>query len=64
MPVRLLSGRRREGKFASDATTIVLIEALALSMAVNQPARAQASVELLNDLGGAIAGRPLALDPW
>ena len=49
--------------FASHATTIVLIEALALSMAANQPAQAQASIEQLNALRGAIAGRPLAVDP-
>jgi DNA-binding MurR/RpiR family transcriptional regulator len=63
IPVRLLSGRGRQGMFASHATTIVLIEALALSMAANQPAQAQASVELLNALRGKIAGRPLAVDP-
>lgn len=63
IPVRLLSGRGRQGMFASHATTIVLIEALALSMAANQPERAQASVEKLNALRGAIAGRPLAIQP-
>ena len=61
--VRLLSGRGRQGTFASHATTIVLIEALALSMAANQPARSQSSLEQLNSLRGAIAGRPLAVDP-
>jgi hypothetical protein len=45
--------------FASHATTIVLIEALALSMAANDPDRAQASVDELNALRGAIAGRSL-----
>lgn len=60
---RLLSGRGRQGTFASHATTIVLIEALALSMAANQPARSQASVEQLNALRAAIAGRPLVVDP-
>jgi DNA-binding MurR/RpiR family transcriptional regulator len=63
IPVRLLSGRGRQGMFASHATTIVLVEALALSMAANQPRQAQASVELLNALRAAIAGRPLAVDP-
>jgi DNA-binding MurR/RpiR family transcriptional regulator len=63
VPVRLLSGRGRQGMFASHATTIVLIEALALSMAAKEPARAQASVKQLNALRGAIAGRPLAVDP-
>ncbi len=61
--VRLLSGRGRQGMFASHATTVVLIEALALSMAANQPEQAQASVEQLNALRAAIAGRPLAVDP-
>jgi DNA-binding MurR/RpiR family transcriptional regulator len=61
--VRLLSGRGRQGMFASHATTIVLIEALALSMAANQPSQAQASVEQLNTLRGKIAGRPLSVDP-
>lgn len=63
VPVRLLSGRGRQAMFASHATTIVLIEALALSMAASQPARAQASVEQLNALRGAIAGRPLDVHP-
>jgi DNA-binding MurR/RpiR family transcriptional regulator len=63
IPVRLLSGRGHQGMFASHATTIVLIEALALSMAASQPAQSQASVEQLNTLRGAIAGRPLAVDP-
>jgi DNA-binding MurR/RpiR family transcriptional regulator len=63
IPARLLSGRGRQGMFASHATTIVLIEALALSMAANQPGQAQASVEQLNALRAAIAGRPLAVDP-
>lgn len=63
VPARLLSGRGRQGMFASHATTIVLIEALALSMAAKQPSRAQASVRQLNALRGAIAGRPLAVDP-
>jgi DNA-binding MurR/RpiR family transcriptional regulator len=62
-PVRLLSGRGRQGMFASHATTIVLIEALALSMAASAPTPAQASLEQLNALRGAIAGRPLAVDP-
>ena len=61
--VRLLSGRGRQGTFASHATTIVLIEALALSMAADQPARSQSALEQLNSLRGAIAGRPLAVDP-
>jgi DNA-binding MurR/RpiR family transcriptional regulator len=60
---RLLSGRGPQGKFASHATTIVLIEALALSMAANQPVQAQTSVEQLNVLRSAIAGRPLDVDP-
>ncbi len=60
---RLLSGRGPLEKFASHATTIVLIEALALSMAANQPVRAQTSVEQLNVLRSAIAGRPLDVDP-
>ena len=63
IPVRLLSGRGRRGMFASHATTVVLIEALALSMAANQPAHAEESVEQLDALRAAIAGRPLAVDP-
>jgi DNA-binding MurR/RpiR family transcriptional regulator len=62
-PVRLLSGRGRQGMFASHATTIVLIEALALSMAASQPDESQGSLEQLNVLRGAIAGRPLAVQP-
>jgi len=49
--------------FASHATTIVLIEALALSMAASQPDESQGSLEQLNVLRGAIAGRPLAVQP-
>jgi DNA-binding MurR/RpiR family transcriptional regulator len=60
---RLLSGRGSQELVASHATTIVLIEALALSMAANDPAHAQASVDQLNSLRGAIAGRPLNVDP-
>jgi DNA-binding MurR/RpiR family transcriptional regulator len=56
---RILSGRGPQEMFASHATTIVLIEALALSMAANDPDRAQASVDDLNALRGAIAGRSL-----
>jgi DNA-binding MurR/RpiR family transcriptional regulator len=59
----LLSGRGAHEKVASHATTIVLIEALALSMAANQPGQAQTSVEQLNVLRHAIAGRPLDVDP-
>jgi DNA-binding MurR/RpiR family transcriptional regulator len=62
-PVRLLSGRGRQGMFASHATTMVLIEALALSMAASQPDESQSSLEQLNVLRGAIAGRPLAVQP-
>ena len=60
---RLLSGRGPQELFASHATTIVLIEALALSMAANHPAQAQGSVDELNALRRAIAGRPLDVDP-
>jgi hypothetical protein len=45
------------------ATNVVLIEALALSMAANQPGQAQTSVEQLNVLRRAIAGRSLDVDP-
>ncbi len=62
-PVRLLSGRGRQGMFASHATTIVLVEALALSMAASQPDESQGSLEQLNVLRGEIAGRPLAVQP-
>ena len=61
--VRLLSGRGHHGMFASHATTIVLVEALALSMAANQPAQARASVEQLNALRGAIAVGPWLSSP-
>ena len=60
---RLLSGRGSQEKFASHATTIVLVEALALSMAANQPDQAQTSVEQLNNLRRALAGRRLDVDP-
>jgi DNA-binding MurR/RpiR family transcriptional regulator len=60
---RLLSGRGRQGMFASHATTMVLIEALALSMAASEPATAQTSVEQLNSLRREIAGRTLTVDP-
>ncbi len=60
---RLVSGRGVRGTFASHATTIVLVEALALAMATAKPARAKASVEQLNALREAIAGRPLGVDP-
>src|SRR5580698_5919592 len=47
-PVRLLSGRGRQEMFASHANTIVLIEALALSMAAGEPDESQGSLEQLN----------------
>ena len=59
--VRLMSGRGRQGMFASHATTLVLIESFALSMAAKRPEQAQESLEQLNALRGAIAGRPLAV---
>jgi DNA-binding MurR/RpiR family transcriptional regulator len=60
---RLLSGRGPQEMFASHATTIVLIEALALSMAASDPAQARRSVDNLNTLRRSIAGRPLDVDP-
>lgn len=60
---RLVSGRGVRAMFASHATTVVLIEALALAMAATEPARSDASVERLNTLREAIAGRPLGVDP-
>lgn len=60
---RLVAGRGPKATFASHATTIVVIEALALAMAAAQPSRAKASVDQLNALRQAIIGRPLQVDP-
>jgi DNA-binding MurR/RpiR family transcriptional regulator len=60
---RLVSGRGPRGTFSSHVTTTLMIEALGLAMAESTPDRAKASIEQLNALRGAIAGRPLGVDP-
>lgn len=60
--VTLVAGRGAPGMFASHGTTIVLIEALVLSLAAAEPTRAQASLDRLNQLRRAITGRRTDVD--
>jgi DNA-binding MurR/RpiR family transcriptional regulator len=60
--VSLESGRGLPGLFASHGTTLVLLEALVLGLAAADDQRALASLELLNDLRAALAGRRLDVD--
>src|SRR5215471_4931523 len=55
--VSLPCGRGTPGLFSSHATTVVLIEALVLGLAAADPARAEASLALLNDLRAEAVGR-------
>ena len=61
--VRLSPGRGAPGVFATHGSTVVLIEALVLALAAADPARSAASLEELNSLRRALAGRRLDVDP-
>lgn len=61
--VTLAAGRGAAGRFASHGATIVVIEALVLGVAAAHPDRSTTSVETLNELRHAIAGRRLDVDP-
>jgi DNA-binding MurR/RpiR family transcriptional regulator len=58
----LESGRGVPGLFASHTTTLVLIEALVLGLAATRSDVAAASLDSLNDLRAALAGRRLDVD--
>ena len=61
--VRLTAGRGVPGRFASHATTVVLIEALVLATAAEAPNRSEEALETLNELRHAISGKRLDVDP-
>jgi DNA-binding MurR/RpiR family transcriptional regulator len=58
----LLSGRGVPGQFASHGTTLVMIEALVLGLAATQRSQADNTLETLNDLRAALAGRRMDVD--
>ncbi len=58
----LQSGRGVPGRFASHGTTLVLIEAIVLGLAAADRARSDASLEKLNELRAALAGRRIDVD--
>jgi DNA-binding MurR/RpiR family transcriptional regulator len=60
--IALQSGRGVPGLFASHATTLVVLEALVLGVAASQRPVAEASLEMLNSLRAALAGRKLDVD--
>jgi DNA-binding MurR/RpiR family transcriptional regulator len=61
--IQLNAGRGAPGLFATHGATIVLIEALVLAACAEQPQRSTASVETLNELRAALAGRRVDVDP-
>jgi len=61
--IQLNAGRGAPGLFATHGATIVLIEALVLAASAEQPQRATASLETLNELRAALAGRRVDVDP-
>jgi DNA-binding MurR/RpiR family transcriptional regulator len=61
--VQLDAGRGSPGLFATHGPTIVLIEALVLAIAADQPERATESLTTLNELRRSIAGRRVDVDP-
>ena len=63
LTVRLSAGRGVPGRFASHATTVVLIEALVLAIAAEDPHRSDGALRAVNELRHAIAGKRLDVDP-
>jgi DNA-binding MurR/RpiR family transcriptional regulator len=61
--IRLNAGRGEPGLFASHGATIVLLEALVLAAAAHQPQTATASLNTLNELRAALAGKRVDVDP-
>jgi DNA-binding MurR/RpiR family transcriptional regulator len=57
------AGRGAAELFATHGPTIVLVEALVLAIAADEPGRADRSLTTLNDLRHAIAGRRVDVDP-
>ncbi len=55
-------GRGAPGLFASHGTTLVVLEALVLAIAAADRATAEASLDELNDLRAALAGRRIDVD--
>jgi DNA-binding MurR/RpiR family transcriptional regulator len=61
--LQLNAGRGAPGLFATHGATIVLIEALVLAAAAEHSKRATATLETLNELRAALAGRRVDVDP-
>jgi DNA-binding MurR/RpiR family transcriptional regulator len=53
----LACGRGTPGLFSSHGTTVIVIEALVMAMAADDPERAEDSLSLLNDLRASVTGR-------
>jgi DNA-binding MurR/RpiR family transcriptional regulator len=58
----LQCGRGAPGLFASHGTTLVVIESLVLGIAATRQAESQASLDKLNELRAALAGRRIDVD--
>ncbi len=58
----LQCGRGAPGLFASHGTTLVVIETLVLAIAATRQAESQASLDKLNELRAALAGRRIDVD--
>jgi DNA-binding MurR/RpiR family transcriptional regulator len=61
--VVLNAGRGSPGLFASHGTTIVLLEAFIIGLAGQASSNAERTLEELNDVRAALAGRRLDVDP-
>jgi DNA-binding MurR/RpiR family transcriptional regulator len=61
--IRLQAGRGAPGLFATHGATIVLIEALVLAAAAEDPDRSAETLETLNELRAELAGRRVDVDP-
>ena len=55
-------GRGAPGLFASHGTTLVVLEALVLAVAAEERGAAEATLDDLNDLRAALAGRRIDVD--
>jgi DNA-binding MurR/RpiR family transcriptional regulator len=61
--IQLNAGRGSPGLFATHGATIVLIESLVLAIAAEHPRRATDSLDTLNELRHALAGKRVDVDP-
>jgi DNA-binding MurR/RpiR family transcriptional regulator len=61
--VVLAAGRGAPQLFATHGPTVVLVEALVLAIAADDPPRAERSIATLNELRRSIAGKRMDVDP-